>query len=48
MDLKDATLMFLIESAGQPAVAEIAHAAYDQLIRDGAIDYRLLNDLLAG
>jgi hypothetical protein len=46
MDLKDATLMFLSESAGYPAVASIAQSAYDQLIADGDIDYRVLDDLI--
>ena len=32
MDLKDATLMFLAESAGYPAVAQIAQSAYDRLL----------------
>lgn len=47
MDLKDATLMILSESAAHPAVAEIAQSAYDQLIADGEIDYRLLSDMIA-
>jgi hypothetical protein len=46
MDLKDATLMFLSESAGYPAVASIAQAAYDRLVADGDIDYRVLDDLI--
>ena len=32
MDLRDATLMFLIESAAHPAVGEIAQSAYDRLM----------------
>jgi hypothetical protein len=32
MDLKDATLMFLSESAAHPAVASIARSAYDRLV----------------
>jgi hypothetical protein len=32
MDLRDATLMFLIESAAYPAVREIAQSAYDRLV----------------
>jgi hypothetical protein len=43
MDLRDATLMFLAESAGS---SEIARSAYDQLVRDGDIDFDLLSDLV--
>jgi hypothetical protein len=46
MDLKDATLMFLSESAGYPAVASIAQSAYDRLVAGEEIDYRLLSDLI--
>jgi hypothetical protein len=46
MDLKDATLMFVSESAGHPAVAALAQSAYDQIVRDEAIDYRVLDDLI--
>jgi hypothetical protein len=46
MDLKDATLMFLSESAAHPAVAEIAQSAYDRLVEGEDIDYRVLNDLV--
>ncbi len=46
MDLKDATLVLLSESAEYPALASIAEAAYDQLFRAGAVDYRLLNELI--
>lgn len=46
MDLKDATLMMLSESSGHPAVASIAQVAYDKIVRDDAVDYRLLNDLI--
>jgi len=38
--------MMLSESADQPAVAAIARAAYDQIARGEAVDYRLLNDLI--
>jgi hypothetical protein len=47
VDLKDATLMILNESAAHPAVAKIAQSAYDQLIRDGEVDYRVLDDMVA-
>lgn len=46
MDLKDATLMVLSESAGYPLVASIAKVAYDRIVRDEAVDYRLLNELI--
>jgi hypothetical protein len=46
MDLKDATLMFLSESAAYLAVAELAQAAYDRLIEGEDIDYRVLDDLV--
>lgn len=43
MDLRDAALMFLAETAGY---SEIARSAYDQLRRDGDIDYGVLSDLV--
>ena len=46
MDLRDATLMFLAESAAHPAVADIAQSAYDRLVRDDEIDYQVLRELL--
>ena len=46
MDLRDATLMFLVESAAHPAVHEIAQAAYDRLVEGEDIDYRVLSDLV--
>ena len=46
MDLKDATLMFLAESAAYPAVAGIAQSAYDRLVEGEDVDYRVLNDLV--
>jgi hypothetical protein len=46
MDLKDATLMFLSESAEYPAVASIAQSAYDRLAAGEEIDYRMLDDLV--
>lgn len=46
MDLKDATLMFLSESAAYPAVAELAQSAYDRLVDEGDIDYRVLDELV--
>ena len=46
MDLKDATLMFLSESAAYPAVASIAQSAYDRLAAGEEIDYRALDELI--
>ena len=46
MDLKDATLMFLTESAAYPAVADLAQSAYDRLADGGDIDYRVLDELI--
>ena len=46
MDLKDATLMFLTESAAYPAVAELARSAHDRLAEEGDIDYRVLDELV--
>jgi hypothetical protein len=46
MDLKDATLMLLSESADSPAVASLAKSAYDRLAAGEEVDYRLLDDLI--
>jgi hypothetical protein len=46
MDLKDATLMFLSESAAYPAVSSIAQNAYARLVEGEEIDYRVLSDLI--
>ena len=46
MDLKDATLMMLSESAGQPAVASIAQVVYNRLADGEDVDYRLLKELI--
>jgi hypothetical protein len=46
MELKDATLMVLSESAGQPAVASVAQSVYDRLAEGQAVDYRLLDELI--
>jgi hypothetical protein len=46
MDLKDATLMFLTESAGHPSLERIAQAAYDRLAEGEAVDHRVLSELL--
>jgi hypothetical protein len=47
MDLKDATLMILVESAAHPGLSRLAQSAYDQLAGDGQVDYRVLSDLIA-
>jgi hypothetical protein len=46
MDLMDATLMFVSESADHPAVATLAQSAYDRLAAGEEVDYRLLDDLI--
>jgi hypothetical protein len=46
MDLRDATLMMLAESASYPEVARIAQSAYDDLCRDGDVHYQVLSDLI--
>jgi hypothetical protein len=46
MDLKDATLMFLSESAAYPGVASTAQSAYGRLVEDEEIDYRVLDELI--
>jgi hypothetical protein len=46
MEIKDATLMMLIESADHPAVASLAQSAYDQLMNEEPVDYRLLKELV--
>jgi hypothetical protein len=46
MDLRDATLMFLNESAAYPAVAGLAQSAYDRLAEGEDIDYRVLDELV--
>ncbi len=38
--------MILSESAAHPAVARLAQSAYDQLIGDGEVDYRVLSDMI--
>ena len=46
MNLQDATLVFLAESATFPAVAELAQSARDRLLAGEPADYRVLDDLL--
>jgi hypothetical protein len=46
MDLKDATLMFLAESAEHPELARLAQSAYDELADGREVSYRVLEDIL--
>jgi hypothetical protein len=46
MDLPDATLMFLVEAAGYPAVAGLAQSAHERLVRGEDVGYRVLHDLV--
>jgi len=46
MDLRDATLVMLSESADYPAVASIAQSVYERLVNEEPVDYRLLDDLV--
>jgi hypothetical protein len=46
MDLRDATLMMLNESVGQPVVASLAKVVYDRLVNEEPVDYRLLDELI--
>jgi hypothetical protein len=47
VDLKDATLMILTESAAYPGLSKLAQSAYDQLTSDRQVDYRVLSDIVA-
>jgi hypothetical protein len=47
MDLKDAMLMILGESAAHPGLAELTRSACDQLDSHGQVDYHVLSDLIA-
>jgi hypothetical protein len=46
MDIRDATLVMLSESADHPAVASIARSVYERLVNGDPVDYRLLDDLV--
>lgn len=46
MDLRDATLMIVAESAAQPEVARLAQSAYDTLADGGEVPYPVLSDLI--
>lgn len=47
MDLNDALLMIMVESAGHPELAALAQSAHDRIGDDGFVDYRVLSDLVA-
>jgi hypothetical protein len=46
MDLKDATLMILAESAGYPEVARLAQSAYDALADGDQVPHWILSDMI--
>jgi hypothetical protein len=46
MDLRDATLMLLIESQGHPELAGRAQSAYDALASGADIPWAVLSDLI--
>jgi hypothetical protein len=46
MDIKDATLVMMAESADHPAVASLAESAYRRLANGEPVDCRLLDDLI--
>ena len=46
MDIKDATLMMMSESADHPAVASLAQSVYERLVNGDPVDYRLLDELI--
>src|SRR6266700_624505 len=46
MDIQDASLMMLSESADYPAVASLAQSVYERLVNGEPVDYRLLDDLI--
>lgn len=47
MDLKDATLVLMTESAGYPALASLAQSVYEQLARGEEVSWRQLDELIA-
>jgi N-acetylglucosamine kinase-like BadF-type ATPase len=46
MDLKDATLMILAESAGYPEVARLAQSAYDALAEGDEVAHWVLSEMI--
>jgi hypothetical protein len=47
MDLRDATLVILTEATAYPGLSKLAQSAYDQLVSDEQVDYRILSDMVA-
>jgi hypothetical protein len=46
VNLSDATLVFLAESAGHPPVAELARSAHERLVNGEDVSYQVLDDLI--
>jgi hypothetical protein len=46
MELRDATLMMLTESAGHPRLEELAQRAFDSLTDTGEVGYDTLDELI--
>jgi hypothetical protein len=46
MDLQDATLMILAESAGYPEVSRLAQSAYDALADGNEVSHWILSDMI--
>jgi hypothetical protein len=46
MDLRDATLVFLTESAGHPSVERLAQAVHDELSWGGEVPHEQLSELI--
>jgi hypothetical protein len=46
MNLQDATLVFLAESAGYPSVSALARSAYARLLDGEPVDYQALDELI--
>jgi hypothetical protein len=47
MELRDATLMMLTESAGHPRLERLARQAFDSLADRGEVRYDLLDELIS-
>ena len=46
MDIQDAALMMMSESADHPALASLARSVYERLVNGDPVDYRLLDHLV--
>ena len=46
MNLMDATLVVFTESAGHPAVAQLARSAYERMANGEEVGYQVLDDLI--